>query len=330
MEKAEDTVADLHSLQESLAQERVVEGVNCKGRSYTVSIALPGSIVSNAQTLELKTYLAGQIARAACVFNVDEVVIFNEQPPAKGNVQKSDPNIFLARILQYLETPQYLRKVIFPKHKDLQLVGLLNPLDCPHHMRIDDEFKYREGVVLNRPPKTKGKGGSYVNAGMRKDVQIDKTLVPGVRVTIELQSTEKSGGKNKKGVVVSPSTPRTQDGYYWGYQTRYASSFGSVFRDCPFKGGYNLTIGTSERGSSVDEIKGLKSFNHLLVVFGGLQGLEASLESDETLEEEEVSQLFHLYVNTCPQQGSRTIRTEEAILITMATLRPLIVKAGIL
>ena len=84
------------------------------------------------------------------------------------NVQKSDPNIFLARILQYLETPQYLRKVIFPKHKDLQLVGLLNPLDCPHHMRIDDEFKYREGVVLNRPPKTKGKGGSYVNAGMRK------------------------------------------------------------------------------------------------------------------------------------------------------------------
>ena len=64
MEKAEDTVADLHSLQESLAQERVVEGVNCKGRSYTVSIALPGSIVSNAQTLELKTYLAGQVSRA--------------------------------------------------------------------------------------------------------------------------------------------------------------------------------------------------------------------------------------------------------------------------
>ena len=32
-----------------------------RGRGFTVSIALPGSIVDNAQTLELKTYLAGQV-----------------------------------------------------------------------------------------------------------------------------------------------------------------------------------------------------------------------------------------------------------------------------
>ena len=31
------------------------------GRRFTVSMALPGSIVDNAQTLELKTYLAGQV-----------------------------------------------------------------------------------------------------------------------------------------------------------------------------------------------------------------------------------------------------------------------------
>ena len=31
------------------------------GRHYTVSIALPGSIVDNAQTHELKTYLGGQV-----------------------------------------------------------------------------------------------------------------------------------------------------------------------------------------------------------------------------------------------------------------------------
>ena len=28
---------------------------------YTISIALPGSIIDNAQNLELKTYLAGQV-----------------------------------------------------------------------------------------------------------------------------------------------------------------------------------------------------------------------------------------------------------------------------
>lgn len=39
----------------------------------TVSIAVPGSVMNNAQTRELRTYLAGQIARAACIYNVDEV-----------------------------------------------------------------------------------------------------------------------------------------------------------------------------------------------------------------------------------------------------------------
>jgi hypothetical protein len=39
----------------------------------TLSIAVPGSILDNAQSPELRTYLAGQIARAACVFKIDEV-----------------------------------------------------------------------------------------------------------------------------------------------------------------------------------------------------------------------------------------------------------------
>lgn len=50
----------------------------CSGRLYTVSVALPGSVMDNAQSPELRTYLAGQIARACAVFCVDEVVIFDE------------------------------------------------------------------------------------------------------------------------------------------------------------------------------------------------------------------------------------------------------------
>lgn len=37
-----------------------------KGNLSTISIAIPGSILENAQSQELRTYLAGQIARAAC------------------------------------------------------------------------------------------------------------------------------------------------------------------------------------------------------------------------------------------------------------------------
>ena len=42
----------------------------------------------------------------------------------RGNVQ-------LARILQYLECPQYLRKSFFPQHKDLQYAGTVT---CHNYM----------------------------------------------------------------------------------------------------------------------------------------------------------------------------------------------------
>ena len=35
-----------------------------------------------------------------------------------------------------------------------------------------------------------------------------------------------------------------------------------------------------------------------------------------------VRDLFDLYLNTCMGQGLRTIRTEEAIMISLAVLRP--------
>ncbi|XP_033951852.1 putative methyltransferase C9orf114 homolog [Pseudochaenichthys georgianus] len=303
-----------------------------KGRAYTVSVALPGSVLDNAQSTELRTYLAGQIARACVVFCVDEIVVFDEygedvktvEGEFKGVGKKGQACIQLARILQYLECPQYLRKWFFPKHQDLQYAGLLNPLDSPHHMRIDDESAYREGIVLDRPNKP-GKG-SLVNCGMRKEVRIDKQLQSGLRVTVKLNKKQSNESKMCKGVVVAPHLPRTEGGLYWGYSVRLASCLSAVFTESPYEDGYDLTIGTSEKGSNLDQST-LSPFKHLLVVFGGLQGLEASVDTDQNLEVTDPSVLFDLYLNTCPDQGSRTIRTEEAILVSMAGLRQKITAA---
>ncbi|XP_026052700.1 LOW QUALITY PROTEIN: putative methyltransferase C9orf114 [Carassius auratus] len=297
-----------------------------KGRSYTLSVALPGSVMENAQSPELRTYLAGQIARACGVFSVDEVVIFDElredvksvEGEFRGIGKKGQGCVQLARILQYLECPQYLRKSFFPKHRDLQFAGLLNPLDSPHHMRIDEEVEFREGVVLDHPCKP-GKG-SFVNCGMRKEVQIDKQLKAGLRVTVRLNNSQNKEGRVYKGVVVAPHVPRTEGGLYWGYSVRLASCLSAVFTECPYTDGYDLTIGTSERGKNADHAT-LPPFKHMLVVFGGLQGLEASVDTDENLNVTDPSVLFDLYLNTCPGQGSRTIRTEEAILISLSGLR---------
>ncbi len=54
-----------------------------KGRDYTVSVALAGSILDNAQSQELRTYLAGQVARALAVFNIDEVIVFDDEKPGQ-------------------------------------------------------------------------------------------------------------------------------------------------------------------------------------------------------------------------------------------------------
>ena len=75
-----------------------------RGRSYTLSIALPASILRNAQSNELRTYLAGQIGRAACVFNIDEIVIFDDDDV--DQLQDSNPftaSEQLIRLLEYLE-----------------------------------------------------------------------------------------------------------------------------------------------------------------------------------------------------------------------------------
>lgn len=155
--------------------------------------------------------------------------------------------------------------------------------------------------------------------GLKKECELDQKLTPGVRVTVQIQSEAK---KNIKGKVVSPHFPREEFGLYWGYEVRFCENLSSVFTQSPFKGGYDLTIGTSERGDNVDQVKEIPKFKHLLIVFGGVKGLEAALKADSNLDIDDPQPLFDLYFNTCPNQGSRTIRTEEAILISLAALRP--------
>lgn len=50
-----------------------------------------------------------------------------------------------------------------------------------------DNVEYREGVVLNKPVK-EGRG-SFVNVGLQKEIQVDRHLSAGLRVTVQLKPT---------------------------------------------------------------------------------------------------------------------------------------------
>ena len=95
-------------------------------------------------------------------------------------------------------------------------------------------------------------------------------------------------------------------------------------------GGYDLTVGTSEHGEQTPSSSlHLPKFEHLLVVFGGPTGLEPVLASDPYGKQHaSPGQLFDRYVYTCFDQGSRTIRTEEAVLISLSFLQPAVAAAA--
>lgn len=303
------------------------------GRSWTLSIAVPGSIVANAQTLELRTTLAGQVARALAIFEVDEVIVYEEETK-KGTdkafdrlstptTDVSQPAHFLARLLQYQECPQYLRKSFFPVHKDLKMAGLLNPLDAPHHMRRDEWGEFREGVVI--PKHQKKSTGSYVDAGLYQHVYVPRKIPAGTRVTIQFDSAEKQG-KHYHGRVCSPNLPREKNGTYWGYNTRLAKNMNAVLTECPFEEGYDVTIGASfaDEADQVDPTQPLAPFRHLLIVFGGIEGLEVSIEADPVLGQRMPASIFNHYIRPLEHCGSRTIRTEEALFVTLSLLHPML------
>ncbi|VDN89562.1 unnamed protein product [Brugia pahangi] len=369
------------------------------GKFVMLSIALPGSILNNAQSPELRTYLAGQIARSAAVFCIDEIIVYDETarmksqqredycngqwypdlPVHSGNVEC---NFHLAKILEFMECPQYLRKTLFPLQKTLKYAGILNPLDCPHHLRASDlSVPYREGVVLDKPIKA-GRG-PICNVGLYKEVQIneDVTLKTGTRVTVKILDIYsgirissrfhepkkdeaisefcpvfglgsfnvllKTAGiriinegnkwdisrrnvvkiflpaerKRYHGCLVNSKQIKQEAGLYWGYKVRLALSL----YDALNAEEYDVIIGTSERGKPVSKFEmPFSGKNRILIVFGGLEGLETAVEADKNISCSTPEELFEHYLNVVPGQGSRIIRTEEAIPITLATLRPMI------
>ena len=289
--------------------------------NYTLSVLIPSSIVDNAQSKELRTYLIGEIARTLGIFKVSEVIIFHDK--LKDN-SKDYINYFIKN-LQYLETPQYLRKTLFPMSDDLKLSGLMNPLESQHHLRKDEWSPYREGCVLDRPVNGEY---SWVNIGLNKDCKINQKIPPRTRVTVKLnESNFDPKLKYYTGTVVSMSEPFIKNGTYWGYVVRVCETYNDIFNNSIYKEGYDFIIGTSDKGENYRNAnyEKKKDFKHCLIIFGGISGIEGMMIDDEHNQinsKDNVGKNFDLYLNTCMNQGLRTIRTEEAILISLAVIKP--------
>ena len=257
-----------------------------------LTVLVPASLVAETDDARDATRKIGQIARALAVFRCEKVVVYDDHP---------DDGELIAEVLRYAATPPYLRKTVFERRDELRYVGVLPPLGTPLHSVTagpDSEGsgpEYREGVVT----KVGSDGRVWVNCGTQHPVALrvpDEGIREGERVTLRVSSREPLRAEI------------AEDPPYGGYEVERAPL--DDWLD-PYEG---AAVCTSRRGKEV-ELRDLRADDDsdLAVVFGSPErGVQ------EILRERDASVDFDYVLNTVPDQGVETVRTEEAVFATLA------------
>lgn len=262
------------------------------------SIAVPDSLFLDEDNLRGKTVKAGQIARAASIFGADRIYVYRD------STKNYDGEYEIAKeILQYAETPQYLRRRLIGRKSNLEYAGLLYPLRTPHHQTSARplEGEVREGVLVVQNGKLSADVGSKELAAYEGSGQ------EGQRITVSVISANPLK-------VARSSRP---DGTYWGYEVRRAPTLGRFLRSANFE----LVILTSRLGENIaprwDEFsQRCRSSGSTLTCFGSPEyGIDYMLKQDKATVKDFPKAM---YLNFFPFQNVATIRLEEAILGCLA------------
>ena len=268
--------------------------------SRLVSVAIPDSLFIDEETLRGKTTKVGQIARAASIFGVERIYIYRDSS------KNYDREFETAKdILEYLETPQYLRRRLIPRKSNLEFAGILPPLRIPSHMResVPRQDEIREAVLTTQ------NGELVADVGAKEAAIFEGRGQHGQRITVKVVSL--------KPLKVAPS-PRPEQAY-WGYEVRRAPSLARFLRSANF----DLTILTSRLGELASKkwselSSRMSSSERALVCFGSPEaGVDKMLKQDNA----EVRDFPKaMYLNLFPFQRVETVRLEEALLGSLSVL----------
>ncbi|MCK5628404.1 RNA-binding protein [Candidatus Bathyarchaeota archaeon] len=274
-----------------------------------LTVAIPASVISDIPHLREKTAKVGLIGRAAAIFRVREIIVFPDYPRED---QRKDANL-IATLLVYMETPQYLRKRLFKLEPKLRYVGILPPLRTPHHP-LNKKAKnlkvgeYREGVVLS-----KTREGVMIDIGVeRPGLLPNEDHAIGKRLTVKI-------AKVNMLLEVEKAT-RDEVPQYWGYDITVEKR---VLPKILESRNFDLTIATSKHGIRFSKVaeeiaEKMKKATEVLVMFGApSRGLYEIAKSEGG----KLDKLADFVVNTIPEQGTKTVRTEEALVASLAILK---------
>jgi methyltransferase len=276
-------------------------------------ITIPDSSLSDEQTKRDKSIKIAQFARACSIFRVTRVYIYHD---SLSDFEKDDPHL-LKTILRYLDTPQYLRKMLFPMMHQLQYAGILHPIKTPHHRVLEDIKKVKAGDVRTGVI-VKVKGQLFVEVGLGSLVPFVGEGLEGKKVNVKFTSSY----PNLKAIQAIEQDILD----YWGYEVKEVASISKLLASLD----KTAIIITSRKGRYFKNIEaGLaedaKIVQNILVAFGAPKhGLH------EILAKEGASiKPFEYVVNMFPNQGTETVRLEEAVLGTLAILNSTLQLTGL-
>jgi predicted SPOUT superfamily RNA methylase MTH1 len=279
-------------------------------RSLGLSIAIPASIVEDTPHLREKTYKIGQIGRASSIFRVEQIIIYSDKIEQN---QTEEANL-IASILKYMDTPQYLRKMLVKIDPKLSFVGILPPLRSPHHLFSKKREELKIGMIRQGAVIESKNGYSLVDIGVGKPTIIEENLTKNQKITVKLSSI----GEKLTAVKLHESEIRI----YWGFNVTVTKL---PLAESTKKIGFDLIISTSKYGDKITEVFpqlkiAWKKSKKALVPFGSpTQGLKEIL----TKEGVEMSEYSDLTINMIPNQGVETVRSEEAVFSSLSILNTL-------
>lgn len=269
----------------------------------TLKVAIPDTSLTDCSDLRQKTVKAGSLARALAVFRVESVYIYDTGLLEPGKKRDTD---LLRKILRYMDTPQYLRKRSFPKTQSLKFAGLLPPLRTRSHPLETTIGDLQEGTIRWGLQVRPGK----IDLGLNKLVNYSKTVSERDPTLFRFTKT--------KPQIVLETIEREDVSEYWGFEVERVTNLAEFLEASDD----STRIGFSRNAPYYNQLENdLKSTiagtQSVLAVFGGPgHGILEFFKE----EREDVKSNIDFWVNTIPDQGTATVRLEEALFTSLGLL----------
>lgn len=260
-------------------------------------VAIPDSSLADEQTLRDKSTKIAQFARAFAIFRITKVYIYRDRRRNYGADRK-----LLKFILEFLDTPPYLRRRLYPKREELRFAGLLHPLKAPHHKPAVDPRKIRVGEI-RQAVAVNVKGRYFADAGLDSLIPLEGSAPNGIRITVKFISEHPK--------LRCKAITREEVSNYWGYEVREAQGLADLLKSVT-----GIIVLTSKEGEPLERFEQelnqeLKSANSALVVFGSPNRGLSQILKDERRHPKEFTRYF---LNFFPKQATETVRLEEAVM----------------